>query len=306
MTHVSSLATGGVGKRLPQAGSGPGEDVLDHFTASDGARIAFRDEGGGRPLLLLHGLMAHSGFFRFQQSLARDFRLIAVDLRGHGESRAANGTLTVDRLACDVAEIAASLELDDAIGVGWSLGATVLWELLAGAEARRFAGAVVIDMTARVENEADWDLGLSSEACAVRTAAIAADFETFAVAAGQAIFSQPIPDRFRAVADWASFEFARNDAATIGAIWRSLVAEDFRPLLGRIEQPTLVIHGRQSQLYDAATAAYLARAIPNAEAIEFAGSGHAPQIEEAELFNDTIRSFADRLSRTPRSQQARI
>jgi pimeloyl-[acyl-carrier protein] methyl ester esterase len=274
---------------------------LLHFTASDGARIAYRDEGEGRPLVLLHGLMAHSGFFAGQQPLARDFRLIAIDLRGHGASEA-GGALTVGQLARDVAELSETLDLQDAIGVGWSLGASVLWDVLSGPAGRRFAASVVVDMTARVENLDGWDLGLSPEACALRSAAIAADFRTFAMAAGQAIFSQPISDRMRETANWASAEFARNDPATIGAVWQSLVAEDFRPLLSRIRQPTLVIHGRHSQLYDAATAEYLARALPNAREVEFEGSGHAPQLEQGDLFNAAIRDFADRLSRATQPQ----
>lgn len=269
---------------------------MRHFTAPDGARIAYRDEGEGRPLVLLHGLMAHSGFFRAQQALARDFRLIAVDLRGHGASHAANGTLTVEQLASDVAALAEALDLEDAIGVGWSLGASILWHVLAGPAGRRFAGAVVIDMTARVMNGEGWELGLSPEACEARTAAIAGDFEAFALGAGQAIFAQPVADGRRDEADWASFEFARNDPATIGAVWSSLVEQDFRALLRRIEHPTLIVHGAHSHLYGATTAEHLARELPNAEAIEFAASGHAPQLEEPERFNAAIRAFADRLS----------
>lgn len=276
------------------------------FTASDGARIAYRDTGAGRPLVLLHGLMAHSGFFRAQESLARDFRLIAVDMRGHGASRTAAGTLSVDQLASDVAELADHLRLEGAIGIGWSLGAAVLWHVLSGPTGGRFEGAVVVDMTARVMNEGGWEHGLSPEACDMRTAAMADDFQTFATAAGQAIFSQPVGERFREVADWASLEFARNDASTIGALWRSLVEGDSRPLLPRIEQPTLIIHGRHSQLYDAATAAYLARALPNARVVEFESSGHAPQLEQAELFNATIQDFAAGLSRAPQFHSQQI
>ena len=63
---------------------------MQFFTTSDGARIAYRDEGEGTPLVLLHGLMAHGGFFREQDELAGPFRLIRVDLRGHGASAAAS------------------------------------------------------------------------------------------------------------------------------------------------------------------------------------------------------------------------
>jgi pimeloyl-ACP methyl ester carboxylesterase len=279
---------------------------LRHFTASDGAQIFYREEGHGRPLLFLHGLMAHGGFFSEQAGLARDFRLIAVDLRGHGASRAAGGAMTVERLAADVEDLADELMLEDAIGIGWSLGASILWEVLARPAGARFDGAVVIDMTARVQNVDGWDLGLSPEACDLRTAAIAEDFESFATAAGQAIFAQPIGEALRPTADWASAEFARNDPGTIGALWESLVASDFRPLLGRIEQPTLVAHGRYSQLYGPPTADYLARALPNAHTIEFASSGHALQLEEPEKFNAAIRDFAARLSRTAQPQTQEI
>ena len=251
--------------------------------------------------MLLHGLMAHGGFFAAQAALVLDFRLLAIDLRGHGASRAANGSLTVEQLASDVAGIAEELALEGAIGIGWSLGASVLWHVLAGAQGRRFAGAVVIDMTARVMNGGDWQLGLSPEACDARSAAIAGDFEMFAAGAGQAIFAQPIAEQCREAADWASFEFARNDAATIGALWASLMAQDFRPLLSRIAQPTLIVHGARSQLYGATTAKHLARVLPNAEAIEFAASGHAPHLEEPELFNGTVRNFAARLGGVPQS-----
>jgi pimeloyl-[acyl-carrier protein] methyl ester esterase len=274
---------------------------LKQFTAPDGARIAYRDEGAGRPLVLLHGLMAHSGFFAPQAALASDFRLISIDLRGHGASRAAGGALTVEQLAGDVAGIAETLDLEVAIGIGWSLGASVLWQVLAGPGGTRFAGAVVVDMTARVMNGGDWQLGLSPEACDARTAAIAEDFETFATAAGQAIFAQPIAEAFRERADWASLEFAGNDPAVVGSLWASLVGQDFRPLLGRIRQPTLIVHGAHSQLYGGATARHLAGVLPDAEVIEFAASGHAPQIEEPEKFNATIRAFAESLGRAPES-----
>ena len=270
---------------------GAGEDRLPHFNASDGARIAYRDEGAGRPILFLHGLMAHGGFFDPQRGLASDFRLVTVDLRGHGASRG-GGPPTVARLAEDVAELAQALDLRDSIGVGWSLGASVLWRLLAGAASSRFAGAVVVDMSPRVLNGDGWTLGLSEEMCEARSAAIRDDFPTFAASAGAAIFAQPLDDDSRPLAAWAGEEFARNDPGAMGVLWASLMEEDLRPLLGRIRQPTLVVRGAQSHLYGSATADHLVSVLPNARGVEFSRSGHAPQLEEPELFNRTLRDFA--------------
>ena len=266
------------------------------FTTSDGARIAYRDEGAGTPLVLLHGLLAHGGFFSAQAPLAAGHRMITVDLRGHGESREAAGAPTIERLAADVAELVEALALEGAIGVGWSLGATVLWHVLAGPQGRRFAGAVVVDMTARVRNDAEWDLGLSPEACDARSAAIRDDFAAFALGAGQAIFAQPEGAPPHALADWAAREFQGNDPAAIGAVWAALVRQDVRALLDRIAHPTLIVHGAHSSLYGEDTADHLAAALPNASLLRFERSGHAPHLEEPDLFNAAVRDFAARLS----------
>ena len=269
---------------------------MHHFTASDGARIAYRDEGHGTPLVLLHGLMAHGGFFREQAPLASDFRLIVLDLRGHGASARPGERPTVEQIAADVAGLAVALDLRDAIGVGWSMGATILWHVLTGSAADRFAGAIVVDMTARVLNDEEWGLGLSPEACEARSAAIRDDFASFATQAGQGIVAQPADGDARALADWASFEFGRNDPETIAALWASLVRQDVRALLQGIRHPTLVVHGARSSLYGNDTADHLVAALPNARAVRFEDSGHAPHLEEPELFNATLRDFADRLS----------
>lgn len=260
---------------------------MTHFTASDGARIAYSDEGEGRPLVLLHGLMADSSFFERQRALADSFRVIAVDLRGHGRSPAGPVPPTIGLLAEDVTGLARALELDGAVGVGWSLGAAVLWRVLAGPASPKFTGAVVVDMTPRVLNDRDWDLGLSRETCEARSQAIREDFPAFAAAAGRAIFAAA-----GAEADRAAEAFAANDPGAIGALWESLVEEDFRPLLPSIRQPTLVVHGAQSHLYGADTAGHLAAALPNARAVTFDRSGHAPHLEQPELFNATLREFA--------------
>ena len=275
---------------------------MQNFTASDGARIAYADQGHGRPLVLLHGLMAHRGFFKAQSALAESFRIVTVDLRGHGDSRAQTG-LTIDQLAEDVAGLAAALGLEDAIGIGWSLGASVLWRMLTGPASARFAGAVIVDMTPRVMNDGGWTLGLSREACEARRQAIEGDFHSFATNAGEAIFAQPGTEAPGAngrgdAAAWAGAEFARNDPRAISALWSSLMQADFRDALARIRQPTLIVHGAHSHLYGADTADHIGAAIPNSRIMRFESSGHSPHLEQPDLFNAAIHDFAASLPKT--------
>ena len=246
--------------------------------------------------------MANRGFFRSQRPLADDFRLIAIDLRGHGDSGGGREAPTIRRLADDVTELCDSLGLEQVIGLGWSMGASVLWHVLAGPGGRRFAAAVVVDMTPRVLNDGSWSLGLSSEVCEARAEAIEEDFPGFTASAGGAIFAQPLDERRRELAAWASSEFARNDPAVIAALWTSLVEEDASPLLGRIRQPTLVVHGANSHLYGSDTADHLVAALPNAESVQFESSGHSPHLEQPDLFNLTLRQFAAKLPRVREPQ----
>ncbi len=278
------------------------EGILKQFEAPDGTSIAYEEIGEGRPLVLLHGLMAHSGFFARQRELSDAFRLISIDLRGHGKSRADGTSPTVADLAADVAALAERLELQGAIGAGWSLGASVLWRVLTGPAAGRGAGAGGVDMSPRVLNDGAWTLRLTPEACDVRSQAIREDFANFARNAGHAIFSQPVAPQFQELADWAGAEFARNDPAAIAGIWASLVGEDYRASLARIRQPTLVVHGAHSQLYGPGTADHLVHALPDARAVRFDRSGHAPHMEEPELFNRLIRDFAANLPRVRERQ----
>ena len=94
----------------------------------DGARLAYDDLGAGRPVVLIHGVTMSRRFFdRNAAPLAERFRVINVDLRGHGESPAHEGGHTVAQYARDVKHLLGVLELDGAVLVGWSMGSLVVW-----------------------------------------------------------------------------------------------------------------------------------------------------------------------------------
>ena len=273
---------------------------MDVFTASDGAGIAYRDEGAGRPLVFLHGLMANADFFEPQRALVRDgFRVLRVDLRGHGDTAPGESLPDLARLAADVGELAEALALEGAVAIGWSLGASVVWRLLAGAQGARFAAGVVVDMTPCVRNDEDWTLGLSQDHVDARRQAIAEDFPAFAAAAGAAIFASPLDERTEPMARWASESFVRADARAVGALWSSLVAEDFREALVRIRQPMLVVRGAHSHLYGPETADHIVASVPNARGLTFDRSGHSPHLEQPERFNRALADFAASLPPVP-------
>ena len=100
----------------------------------------------GRPLVLLHGITLRADVWAPQfHQLADRYRVIAVDLRGHGESAAGADGLGIGRLGDDLATVLTALDLRDAIVVGHSMGGMTLMQFC-GAHpdvlAERVAGLV--------------------------------------------------------------------------------------------------------------------------------------------------------------------
>ena len=276
---------------------------------SDGLMLAYDDVGRGRPLLLVHGWGAHAGFFEpLRAALSNRFRVVTPDLRGHGRTPA-DGAMTVDRLAQDVAELIAALDLTDAVGVGWSLGAMVLWSVLEGPAHPRFAGLAIIDMTPRIIADGGWPHGIKggydSSTAALAQRAMLADWPGFSRAMAGALVAEGAQADRKALIDFSAGEFARNRPKPLAELWASLAAKDYRETVRGLHLPALVAMGARSQLYTLATGADLTARLPDATQVVFAQSGHALHLEEPERFNTVLAEFADALPRAGQPQSRR-
>jgi pimeloyl-ACP methyl ester carboxylesterase len=111
--------------------------TLQHFTASDGARLAYRDEGEGLPVLCLAGLTRSSTDFDFLTPHLPDVRLIRADYRGRGGSEwTGAATYTVPREAKDALDLLDHLGLEQAAVLGTSRGGLIAMVLAATTKAR--------------------------------------------------------------------------------------------------------------------------------------------------------------------------
>ena len=105
--------------------------------ATPNGRIAVRDSGGlGVPIIMVHGASASGAVFanQFESALVDHFRLIAIDLPGHGKSdnfTDPHTSYTLPAVATVVADVIAELGIARAIVMGWSLGGHIAIELMA-------------------------------------------------------------------------------------------------------------------------------------------------------------------------------
>lgn len=255
--------------------------------------LPVREAGRGRPILFLHGWTCHGGFFEPQfEALAGQFHLIAPDLPGHGAAPKAG--LTIEDTADAVHRLIGDRALDQPLVVGWSMGAAIAWSMIARHGSARLSGLVVVDMSPKVLNQPDWKLGQRNGIDAVRNAHVldtmTTNWPAYSTAVARNIFAEG-SEQASPLEAWTAGEIARNDPATMTAMWRSLTAQDFRELIPAINLPVLIARGTKSRIYARETADWMAERLPDARVSMFRNSGHAPHLEEPAAFNTALTGF---------------
>lgn len=120
--------------------------MTQFFTAADGTRLAYRDEGAGLPLLCLPGLTRTMSDFDYLIPHLPPLRLIRMDYRGRGESQRSDpARYLVPQEAEDAVGLMDHLGLDRVAVIGASRGGFIALELAARARAR-LTGVMLIDM----------------------------------------------------------------------------------------------------------------------------------------------------------------
>lgn len=115
-------------------------------TSPDSIQIAYEVHGNGSlALVFVHGWSCDRSYWKGQiEPFSRDFKVVAVDLAGHGESGLNRGAWTIEAFGADVAAVVKKLKLQRIILIGHSMGSNVIAEAarhLSG----RVAGLVLVD-----------------------------------------------------------------------------------------------------------------------------------------------------------------
>lgn len=115
-------------------------------TAADGTRLYYKDWGRGQPIFFHHGwpLSADDWDGQMLYFLARGYRVVAMDRRGHGRSGQASGGHDMSTYAADVDATVRKLDLRDVIHIGHSTGGGEVARYVARHSAGRVAKAVLV------------------------------------------------------------------------------------------------------------------------------------------------------------------
>lgn len=252
------------------------EIVKQTLTLPDGRTLAWRAAGSGTPLVLLHGwAMSAAVFAEVQAELARDFCVLAPELRGHGDSTPGSG-YTLEELAGDLVCWLEALDLRQVTLLGWSLGGEVA-QLLAAELPERIERLLLVATTPRFTASGDWAHGLPE----TQVRAMARDLKRHYELTMNGFFALQFAadevsrERYQQIIAFA-VRSGRLPAPEVAlAALETLRSSDLRPLLARITQPTLVLHGSHDRIIPVEAGRYLAAALPQAQYVEWSDCGHA-------------------------------
>jgi 3-oxoadipate enol-lactonase len=248
-------------------------------------RMAWLEAGAGWPVVLLHAFPLNAEMWRPQlERVPEGWRFIAPDVPGFGRSGIVPGASgTLDEYATAVGDLMDSLELDDAVIAGLSMGGYVAFAMYRQL-ASRFSGLVLAD----TRPQADTPEGRAGR---VRMRELLASGGTVAVAdrmlpqllsAGAAT---GVVARVRALIESA------DPAALDAAIAAMMDRPDSTPLLPHIGCGTLVLVGDDDAITPVADAEAMQLAIPRATLTVVPGAGHLSNLEQPETVSRALADF---------------
>ena len=272
---------------------------IDYFTASDGIRLAYSDQGAGLPLLCLPGLTRNMDDFDYLAPHLPDLRLIRMDYRGRGHSQWSGAdSYTVPREASDALELLDHLGIGQAAILGTSRGGLI--SMLLGHMAReRVLGLCLNDVGPVLEQG-----GLARIVDYVGRNPSARSHEALAAQLPAAMpgFCDVPPDRWlqdarRHYDQTPQGLQIRYDPALRQAFLAAFQGDlpDLWPLWdGLAGLPMALIRGANSDLLSASTAEEMKRRHPDLILAEVPGRAHIPWLDEPESLA-AIRAWLGRL-----------
>jgi pimeloyl-ACP methyl ester carboxylesterase len=257
----------------------------------NGAELHYEEAGSGPPIVLVHGVWMSGRFFEAQlEGLSDRFRVVALDLRGHGRSEHVASGHTVAQYARDLRAFLEALELRDCVVAGWSMGSLVVWDYVRQFGVDGLRGFVVVDQSPSDYKWPDWEHGfLDFDALVHTMAAVQTDREALVRDFAPLLFrSDPTDEQLAFVVE----ETTRLPESIASAIIFDQTVQDYRDTLPLVTVPALVIGGGESKLVPRAAEELVADRMPNARLVVFEESGHCPFMEEPERFNEVLAEFA--------------
>ncbi|HTT14475.1 MAG TPA: alpha/beta fold hydrolase [Thermoplasmata archaeon] len=247
-----------------------------------------REEGRGPPVVLLHGAAgSHTVWNGVVGRLAKKYRVLAPDLRGHGKSPApAGSTYSFEEMMADVLHFADGRSIDSAHWVGLSGGALLALRIALDAPERTrsltmISGAAYVDAHTRSIAERWSDLYAKEGG------------DAFALRLLKDLYYPDWVEAHLEVADELRREVKRRDFGPAVAWGRAMAKFDEKNRIASVRAPTLIVQAMDDQVVDASHGRILRQSILHAQMRILANTGHLVPVERPAETIEAIEALVD-------------
>ena len=251
--------------------------------------IHYKEKGRGFPVVLIHGYTGNLQNWVLQvRALAKRYRTICPDLRGHGRSvkPIRREDYSLELFAADVRGLLNALAVPECYLVGHSMGGMVAQEFVLR-HPEMVRALVLVDTAADLPQDIPWEERARLMELA-RTDGMEALFEE--VAQTPPLGSQMIEENPQLIDIWRE-QFLMTSLE--GYLYCGEAIGSRRPLLEELSQirvPTLIICGELDEAF-LEPSQRMHEAIPDSELVIIVDAGHTPTLEKPEEFNEALLSF---------------
>lgn len=281
--------------------------MTSHYVVGGGGtRLHVLETGNpqGTPILFIHGI-SQCGLCWSRQlnsDLAKDHRLVAMDLRGHGLSDKPRDAYTDARLwADDVSAVIQALGLEQAILTGWSYGPLIILDYIRHYGERAIGGIHFVGGISKLGSEAALSV-LTPEFLGTVPGLMSADAEE-SVRALDALLDLCIASELSPTERYTMLGW---NVSVPPHVRQAMFARAFDndDLLPTIKKPVLLTHGKEEAVVKATAADQHKAAMPHAELHAMPNVGHAPFWDDPAGFNARLGGFVAQARKSGALQSA--
>lgn len=253
--------------------------------------LAYTDEGRGPVIVFLHGFPFDRSMWRGEvEKLSSSFRVIAPDLRGHGETTATREPSTMEELAEDISALLDELNIPRAVVCGLSMGGYVALALYR-AHPERVRALVLADTRAQADTE---DARRTREENAQR--ALAEGMQPIVSAMLPKLLSTRTRENApEVVARVREMMLGVKPEGAAAALRGMALRRDQSDLLSKIDVPVLIIVGSEDAVTPPSEAETLHERIEGSRLVRIEGAGHVSNIERPAEFDRALEEFLEGL-----------
>ena len=260
------------------------------YFENDGCQLHYEDFGHGMPVVLVHGLGSSTRDWEYQiPALAAHYRVVALDVRGHGRSDKPRERYSIATFADDVAALIEHLGLIDVHLVGISMGGMIGFQLAVD-RPELLRSLTIVNSGPEVKAHSPGDY---LEIAKRWTLSRLLSLDSIAKALGRLLFPLPEQAELRRKIEE---RWPQNDKRAYLAALDAIIGWGVRGRLGRILCPTLVITADRDYTPVAKKEAYV-KELPNARLVIIENSRHATPLDQPERFNATLLDFLAEVER---------